>query len=246
MKEIEYGPKVSGYKEKSKLIEKLSNTSDRNVIGVTLVKLGEQLNIDLRLSNKQQACLIEGLEESQLLTYNQSLNQLEEIPTDIDGVLCDVERDGKLQFHTIALLWKLKSIPLEITNKMALLKAIMNRAHACGFNQTSFYVDDEKNERGLNNLNKVESEVFMHRDTASLRLQESGVMSAEDREYIIETEDVESLRKLNGYDELILFNSFSSICKEDGTLACFNELQNILYVGYTMGMRDAIKSYKRK
>lgn len=255
-------PKSADYQLKDGLINQLGN-GDPAVATTSLYDLGVALAADPLLSGKQREKLLSGLVDGGLLTYQTNyfaeLDRAEEenrleaaeevLEASLDIVQWELESNGRLQARTIVSAALLSQEKPSLAQKIAIISDLLNAAHLATKKASHFEkpYDDERYQRSFTQLETIEGAVFAQRTPYASELVELDLATPEETENLGEL-DIDAFRELRNntelYDHLIALYFVRKFSATD-TTGRFKELQEIIYIGYTMGARDANEAYTR-
>jgi len=230
MKEIDYNPKNPDYIYKSQLIYDIAkgDRSDGKTIS-DLLDLGEAITINSRLSNKQTDELISALHNSKILVYFKNFIKSGWNSDHVDGIKQQVEDNGEIQTLALSLLYQFNTGNLEENKQINLLQCLLYKAHKEGFHEIHIHDDleDIHFKRGLNFLSKKENELIKDQQKNGLSI------------------DINIFRFEEEYDRKMVERYVKSIYSKNNVLDKLFQLEEIAYLGYTMGLRDGHRSQAR-
>lgn len=232
-----YTPDSQEYQQKSSIIEVLGCSRD-DKIAPAFLGLGKALTANPRLSNKQKSLLVEALEDCGQLTYSKTFIQEERDPEEGDKGRWDIEGDGQLQAETIALVYQFSDLesPLLLADVVEKSTALMNKAHQLGTKR--FQEWDKTQKPCLDCFQKTEWEIFRNRRSLVFALVSQGMISEDNGYYLTKVKEAGDLKNCYGYDQLLLLSVCQELMMESNPLITFKKLQEVLYLGYGMAMRD--------
>jgi hypothetical protein len=240
-KHIDYGPKDPNWHQINSLIQKLSE-SNKNYPYENLLELGDFLNQDNLISNKQQENLIHALEDSRILKYRRIFI----LASDKDKVNGDeqdmagfnLDANCKLQILTIKSFSRINKIS-KISDLMGEIVSLFNQAHI----NTTHNVFDYNNPiflKSVEEFSSYEKLVFQTKNQNGLFLLENKLINHLDFESILELKNISDFRYNQNYDQLIILNSFQKILESTDLKKRFQELQKVLKLGAKMAYRDSL------
>ncbi|HUD19495.1 MAG TPA: hypothetical protein VMR81_03570 [Patescibacteria group bacterium] len=236
---VEYGPKDLGYQKKSQFISDIASVPDPNVVERILVLFGAELAGDDRFSRKQQEDLIEALQTKEILTYCNAFVASEADPNTVDAVRWDMESDGFLQAKAISTLWGVTHESTDTNASLNFLATLFNHAHKRGFiNMEKGAFFDGRYASSVNHLMQAENKLFAARQKTAESLLYAGVINEDNVATIVETADVESLQNCEEFDEMLLARNLQDFQDAHTVVDRLKSLQEVLYLGFTMGVRD--------
>lgn len=221
-------PKNADYQIKEGLIAKLSG--DPTSTASVLHDLGVSLMKNPLLSNRQRDNLITGLENGKFLTYRldyfEAINKTEEednfmdiqafMEASLDLVRWTIEGDGRLQAQTIVAATQLSLGKLSSNQQVEIIAGLLNAAHLA---------------------TKVKS-------FSSTPYEDKRFQLSFDQLAAIKTKIPDAIENTEIYDHH-LASYFANKSTATNIVERYEELQEVIYIGFTMGVRDAnISNFK--
>lgn len=229
----------------SELILEFSDLPDGNLLleigkeaEESLKQSGDQI---LRMSEDQSEKLIEGLFRAGILTSQQNLYELEEVPADFDGIRSAIEHQGRLQFRALLVLYKVCCLDSSEPKQMGEMMGLRRVAYKARPRVIEAIIDEDGSILfvGLEKLAGKENDVFGRKGLVTDSLAQKGILTDSDVELLKGAESVDEFRGLPGYNQMLLYDLFEEIKKlKDKPLECFQAIQEVLYLGLAMGIRD--------
>lgn len=238
----------------SELICGFSDSPDGN----SLLKIGKEAEESLRqsddnilrMSEYQSEKLAEGLFRAGILTSRQNLYELEaEVSADFDGIRSAIENQGRLQFRALLVLYRICCLDSSELEQMGEVEGLRGLAYEARPRVIEATVDEDDSILfvGLEKLAGKEREVFERKSLVADSLARKGILTDSDVELLKGAESVDEFRGLPGYNQMLLYDLFEKIKKlKDKPLECFQAIQEVLYLGLAMGMRDWYEEERRE
>lgn len=220
------------YPLRSKLIENLKVKGTEQA----LLDIGQEGNSHPKILMEHAEALISALEKSNLLTYNsghkKDHKKSDKKPKDIDGVKRDIERDGDLQLLVCIILFKINNPSVPENKQEELLIELMQQARQEGIGRIRDprRINDRVWEDGVWNLEQKEKEIFQNLETDG------------------ESVDINSFRYEHEwkYNKALVEDFNKQIRSTTIVFQKFDILQKVVYLGFSLGIRDMKKAYSQE
>lgn len=220
---------------RSLLIENLGNASGDYLVDLFL-RLGRAFAASPNLSNKQKGELAESLARSGLLNYRAEFLASGTNSGEADAARWHIETDSSVQVAAIVGACELADSKSQ-AERIELLVTLLNAGHMLGSRKFLQGFRDSQTSC-LANFEEVERQAYQDRGVIAARLVGLRTLGR-DQHYLLEDAELEEFRTLQpGYDQALVFNLIPSLEGSVNPLDIYRGLQNVLYLGYGMAIRD--------
>jgi len=222
--------------EKNQLINSLLLT-ERGETPTVLLPLSRILSADSALSNTQKSKLVRGLENIGYLTYQDEFVESGAEPVDIDRGRWDIDKSGEAQIAALGATYELTSSEHSIEDIVTRLVSVMNAGHKAG-TEASEHIREPLFEQSYDDFVLQEERVFQRRQNIAERLIALGLVDKDQLDDVVDS-GIAEFRNVKGYDEMLIVELSGGIGPKTSFYELFLFLQDILYLGHGMAMRDS-------
>lgn len=256
-------PKTADYQSKESLVAQLRH-DELSMVESALLGLGSAFETNPLLSRKQKENFLYTLTSCGLLEYQTSYmlpvlvaleygnpdDILGKTDESLDIVLWNIEKDADVQVKAVVAAKQLSEVQLVSAEAVKITANLFNEAHLA--TQKESYLTSIEDARGkyrisLSRFREAEQAVFEGKTSLCSRLVELGLSTVEEADELGGL-DFEEFKALRGYSELFdrlmalhLVQEFAAM----DIVGRFKELQKVLHVGYSMGIRDAMEANEK-
>lgn len=227
--------RIPFHKKKNVLITQLEKDTGSQ-LDDTFLELGRLLSKSRDLSNTQKQRLAFVIQGRGILTYCRE--NVERLYDDsVDDGWWDIENSGEAQSATLSITADLSCDDIDEAGFIQRLAALFNIGHGVGFERfENSYVINPQFSKGK--YEDVEESVYASRAQICRNLVQLGLVASTQID-LIEQASVEEFHKLPCFECFLVAQSFPQMRLREDPTELFRKLQDVLYVGYGLAMREA-------